>query len=102
MQVIGRIEDLQPGDLLVNDQPITASVLGTNLQPWLVPKTPIILLGYKRCDITSMNEPVWKFTFMANERPFEREWVDTVFIRNMYLVGSVQESECGDLNAQVF
>ena len=86
---IKRIEDLKPGDLIVNEEPITASILGTNQQPLLAPYTPIMLLGAEICDVTSMNEPVWCFNFIANEKPFEREWVDTIFLRNMYFIRSI-------------
>lgn len=106
MRPIKRIEDLKPGDLIVNEEPITASILGTREQPLLASLTPIVLLGADVCDITSMNEPVWRFTFMADKFPFEREWVDTVFLKNMYLVdtiGSCTGSSlyCG-MDAKVF
>ncbi len=80
------------GDLIANEEPITASILGTSQQPLLASMTPIVLLDAGICDVTTMNEPVWRFKFMAGKFPFEREWVDTVFLRNMYLIGTVQQS----------
>lgn len=93
MDSIKEILRLQIGDLLVTKAPITAIDIGTNRQPTINAGTQLILLNICVIDYDFYFGPVWKFAFIANQRLFEREFVDSVFVKSISLMNAFKATE---------